>query len=81
LTSAASSSTLRVLVGEAASLATTNKRKVTVLLTPEEWARFDAYCRREGYKKSTLLEKVVRDLIKDEPRVAGQSGGAHDAHD
>lgn len=58
-------------------MATPDKKKVTVLLTPDEWTRFDAYCRREGYKKSTLLERFVRNLLEDEPRVVGQSGGAH----
>jgi hypothetical protein len=37
--------------------------KVTVLLPPEEFARFDAYCRERAYKKSTLIARLVRQFL------------------
>ena len=37
--------------------------KVTVLLTDEEFSRFDAYCRERGYKKSTLLARLIRQYL------------------
>ena len=37
--------------------------KVTVLLPDEEFARLDAYCRERGYKKSTLLARLVRQYL------------------
>ena len=37
--------------------------KVTVLLPDEEFQRFDAYCRERGYKKSTLLARLVRQYL------------------
>ena len=37
--------------------------KVTALLSDEEYARLDAYCRERGYKKSTLLARLVRQYL------------------
>ena len=37
--------------------------KITVLLSDEEFARFDAYCRERGYKKSTLLARLIRQYL------------------
>ena len=37
--------------------------KITVLLTDEEFARFDAYCRERGYKKSTLIARLIRQYL------------------
>ncbi len=37
--------------------------KVTVLLSDEEFRRLDAYCRERGYKKSTLLARLVRQYL------------------
>ena len=34
--------------------------KVSVLFPPNEAARFDAYCQEFGYKKSTLIVRLVR---------------------
>ena len=41
----------------------TNTTKVTVLLSAEEFARFDGYCRERGYKKSTLLARLIRQYL------------------
>lgn len=37
--------------------------KITVLLDDEEFARFDAYCRERGYKKSTLIARLIRQFL------------------
>jgi hypothetical protein len=38
--------------------------KITVLLLDEEFARFDAYCRERGYKKSTLIARLIRQYLE-----------------
>lgn len=43
-----------------------NKNKITVLLGPEEFKRFSAYCEEQGYKKSTLIARLVRDHLDAE---------------
>ena len=40
--------------------------KVTVLLDPSEFERLDSYCERRGFKKSTLLARLVRDYLDNE---------------
>jgi metal-responsive CopG/Arc/MetJ family transcriptional regulator len=40
-------------------------RKVTVLMPADLFTRFDAYCRRGGFKKSTLIARLVRDLLAE----------------
>jgi len=40
--------------------------KISVLLKPEEAARFDAYCEEKGYKKSTLVARLIRDHLDQE---------------
>jgi hypothetical protein len=41
-------------------------KKITVLLADDEFERFDAYCEDQGFKKSTLLARLVRDLLQAE---------------
>jgi len=38
--------------------------KITVLLPEDEFARFDAYCRERGYKKSTLIARLIRQYLE-----------------
>ncbi len=33
---------------------------VSVLLTPDEFERLEAYCSERGYKKSTLIARLIR---------------------
>jgi len=40
--------------------------KVSVLLAPDEAARFEAYCRERGYKKSTLIARLIREYLDRE---------------
>lgn len=40
--------------------------KISVLLTEAEEARFGAYCDEKGYKKSTLVAKLIRDYLNKE---------------
>lgn len=37
--------------------------KITVLLSDEEFERFDNYCRERGYKKSTLISRLIRQYL------------------
>lgn len=39
--------------------------KVTVLLDREEFERFDAYCEQRGFKKSTLIARLIRDHLAE----------------
>lgn len=40
--------------------------KVSVLLEGEEAARFDAYCREKGFKKSSLIARLIREHLDRE---------------
>jgi hypothetical protein len=40
--------------------------KISVLLTDAEEARFDAYCDQKGYKKSTLIARLIREFLDHE---------------
>lgn len=45
--------------------------KVTVLLQSSEFKRFEAYCRARGFKKSTLIARLIREHL-DAERFAQQ---------
>jgi len=48
-------------------MALANKlRKLTVLLSPEQFERFEEYCQEQGYKKSTLVARLIRELLETE---------------
>lgn len=40
--------------------------RVQVILPEEEAIRFDAYCREKGFKKSTLIARLVREYLAKE---------------
>ena len=40
--------------------------RVQVLMSPEEAERFERYCQEQGYKKSTLIARLVRDHLDRE---------------
>lgn len=40
--------------------------KVTVLLPDAEFFRLDKYCERRGFKKSTLIARLIRDHLDEE---------------
>jgi metal-responsive CopG/Arc/MetJ family transcriptional regulator len=40
--------------------------RVQVLLPPDEAVRFDDYCRDRGFKKSTLIARLIRDYLEHE---------------
>jgi len=46
-------------------------RRVTVLLDDDEFTLLQKYCAEQGYKKSTLVARLIRDLLERE-RVVGQ---------
>ena len=45
---------------------TKDKTKITVLLGGEEFERFRAYCATQGFKKSTLIARLIRELLDRE---------------
>jgi len=40
--------------------------KISVLLDDDESARFDAYCASQGYKKSTLIVRLIKEHLDKE---------------
>jgi hypothetical protein len=40
--------------------------RVQVLLPPAEAVRLDQYCRERGYKKSTLIARLIREHLERE---------------
>jgi hypothetical protein len=44
------------------------QRKITVLLGREEFERFDEFCRSRGFKKSTLLVRLLREFLEREDK-------------
>ena len=42
--------------------------RVNVLFSEDEAERFNAYCSRHGFKKSTLIARLVRDHLDREDR-------------
>ena len=47
-------------------MAKPRRSKISVLLTEEELARFERYCVERGYKKSTLIARLIRDYLDSE---------------
>jgi hypothetical protein len=43
-----------------------SKHKITVIIEDEEFVRFEAYCNRNGYKKSTLICRLIREHLDSE---------------
>ena len=50
----------------AASARTPSPPKISVLLAPDEAERFEAYCRKRGFKKSTLIARLIREYLDNE---------------
>lgn len=48
-------------------------QKISVLLSGEDAQRFEAYCEEFGYKKSTLIARLVREFLSKENYPAQQS--------
>jgi len=40
--------------------------RVTVILSESEGRIFDAYCKKNGFKKSTLISRLIREHIENE---------------
>lgn len=59
--------------------------KLSVLLAAEEADRFDRCCRTHGYKKSTLVARLIRDWVgqtekeANEVKGSGEIKGTNDA--
>ncbi len=45
------------------------RKKITVLMGEAEFEKFDLFCQKRGFKKSTLLVWLLREFLKKE---AGQ---------
>lgn len=48
------------------SAATTKRQKISVLLEADEAERFEAYCTERGFKKSTLVARLIREHLDRE---------------
>jgi hypothetical protein len=42
------------------------KNKISVVLSAVEFARFDDYCAEKGFKKSTLIARLIREHMDRE---------------
>lgn len=42
------------------------KNKISVVLDVPEFARFDSYCAEKGFKKSTLIARLIREHLDHE---------------
>jgi metal-responsive CopG/Arc/MetJ family transcriptional regulator len=40
--------------------------KISVVLTDGEFRRFEEYCRERGFKKSTLIARLIRNYLDSE---------------
>ena len=40
--------------------------RVQVLMSPQEAEDFEAYCREQGFKKSTLIARLIREHLQRE---------------
>jgi hypothetical protein len=38
--------------------------KISVLLNDDEFDRFDRYCHERGFKKSTLIARLIRQFLE-----------------
>jgi hypothetical protein len=43
-----------------------DKNKISVVLSAEGFERFDAYCTEKGFKKSTLIARLIREHMDRE---------------
>lgn len=44
----------------------TSRKKISVLLTESEAKRFESFCIDKGYKKSTLIARLIREHLEKE---------------
>lgn len=42
------------------------RSKITVLLADDEYERFERYCDSQGFKKSTLIARLIREHLDGE---------------
>jgi len=42
------------------------KKRITVILNSDDYDRFDRFCEQRGYKKSTLIARLVREHLLEE---------------
>ena len=54
--------------------AMTEPSRIQVLLAKTEAERFEAYCRRQGFKKSTLIARLVREHLDKEDQDSSRTG-------
>jgi hypothetical protein len=40
--------------------------RVQVIMSPEEKQRFESYCKARGFKKSTLIARLIREHLDQE---------------
>jgi hypothetical protein len=60
------SETLCLHTASAGGLKMVDSVRVQVLLPPDQAERFDGYCRELGFKKSTLIARLIREHLDQE---------------
>jgi len=53
-------------MGHLSSVSTNHPTRVQVLISETEAERFEAYCREKGFKKSTLIARLIREHLDRE---------------
>jgi len=43
-----------------------DRNKITVILDAEEFDRFESFCKQRGFKKSTLIARLIREHLDKE---------------
>jgi hypothetical protein len=41
-------------------------KKITVLLEEKDFTEFDVFCRAKGFKKSTLIARLLKEFMADQ---------------
>lgn len=52
-----------LLIRSGGPLSRTKPSRISVLLDDEEYGRFHAYCVSQGFKKSTLIARLIREHL------------------
>jgi hypothetical protein len=52
-----------------------DRQKISVVLSSAELERFNSYCDEKGYKKSTLIRRLIRDYLDLEGQPAPDDHG------
>jgi len=49
------------------------RHQISVLLDHAEFKRFELFCEKQGYKKSTLIARLIRDYLNSKGSVKNKT--------